>query len=94
MAKANESYQFILVESYIPVRSSGLHGKIHIRPIDGQGYPTEMHVECSKKLSRDYPVGTRFKIKAKITDREGSGDFLYSYFGWPYEVIGHDSGTE
>lgn len=46
-----------------------------------------MHVECSKSLSRDYPEGTVFRIKAKLTDREGSGDFLYSYFGWKYDVV-------
>ena len=46
-----------------------------------------MHVECSKKLSKNYPVGTRFRIQAKLTDREGGGEYLYSYFGWPVEVL-------
>lgn len=87
MAKPNEDYRLVDVESYEPTRASGLHGKIHIRPLQGQGFPTDMHVECSKELSDDYPVGTRFRIKAKLTDREGSGDFLYSYFGWPFEVL-------
>jgi len=87
MAKTNESYVSVTVDSYRPSNTSGLHGKIHIRPCEGQGYPTDMHVECSKALSRNYPVGTRFKICAKLTDREGSGDFLYSYHGWKYEVL-------
>lgn len=38
-------------------------------------------------LSRDYPVGTKFKIRAKLTDREGGGDYLYSHFKWPVEVL-------
>jgi hypothetical protein len=87
MAKPLESYTMVHVESYCPDSTSGLHGKIHIRPCPGQGYPADLHVECSKKLSRNYPVGTRFRIRAKLTDREGSGDFLYSYFNWKYEVL-------
>lgn len=87
MAKPNEQYQTILVESYYAGRLSGRHGEIHVRPRPGQGYPVTMHVECSKSLSRNYPVGTIFKIRAKLTDREGSGDFLYSYFGWKFDVV-------
>ena len=87
MAKPNESYQLVEVKSYRPTSTSGLHGKVHIRPCDDQGYPVSMHVECSKKLSKDYPVGTRFRIRAKLTDREDGGEFLYSYYGWNYEVL-------
>lgn len=87
MAKQDEPYVFVEVESYQSRRTSGLHGKIHIRPCPGQGYPIDMHVECSKKLSKDYPVGSKFKIRAKLTDREGGGDFLYSHFKWEIEVL-------
>lgn len=87
MAKPNEPYQMIEVESYRPKSTIGLHGKVHIRPCAGQGYPENMHVECSKALSRDYPVGSRFRIKAKLTDREGGGEFLYSYHGWKFELL-------
>lgn len=87
MAKPNESYQLVLVESYRPSSTSGLHGGVHIRPSHGQGFPSSMHVECSKSLTRNYPLGTVFRIRAKLTDREGLGDFLYSYFGWTYDVV-------
>ncbi len=87
MAKTNAPYQMVEVESYEPANTSGLHGKVHIRPCSGQGFPTAMHVECSKELSERYPPGTRFRIRAKLTDREGEGDFLYSYYGWKYEVL-------
>jgi hypothetical protein len=87
MAKLLEKYGFVEVESYIPSQTSGLHGKVHIRPRAGQGYPTTMKVECAKKLSNDFPVGTKFRIWAKLTDREGSGDYLYSHFGSNYDVI-------
>ena len=83
-------YRWVEVESYVPGqerRATGIHGRVHIRPCEGQGFPADMHVECSKKLSENYPVGTRFRIRAKVTDREGGREFLYSYFGWKYEVI-------
>lgn len=86
MAKADETYRQVLVESYRPKSTSGLHGAIHIRPLSGQGLATNLQVECSKNLSRDYPVGTRFSIRAKLTDREGGGAYLYSYFRWPVTV--------
>ena len=87
MAKSNEPYRMVFVESYRPKSTSGLHGDVHIRPCAGQEFPTTMHVECSKSLSKNYPVGTVFRIKAKLTDRQGAGDFLYSYFGWEYDVV-------
>lgn len=68
-------------------RTSGLHGKVHVRPLPGQRFPPSLRVECSKKLSRDYPPGTRFRILAKLTDREGGGEFLYSSWRWEYEVL-------
>lgn len=86
MAKATD-YEWVEVESYLPDRTSGLHGKVHIRPVAGQRHRPDLHVECSKRLSTDYPVGTRFRILAKLTDREGGGDYLYSSWRWKYEVL-------
>lgn len=86
MAKDN-SYEKVLVESYMPSCTSGKHGKVHIRPVTGHKYPKTLQVECSKKLSNDYPVGTKFLLNAKLTDRDGGGEYLYSYQGWKVEVI-------
>jgi hypothetical protein len=85
--KTNE-YQHILVESFIPLDTSGRHGSVHIRPLPNQeSFKTSMFVECSKELSIKYPVGTKFNIKAKITRREGGTEFIYSHYSWPYIVI-------
>lgn len=89
MAQANP-YKFVIVESYFPASTAGLHGPVHIRPIEGQEFPTSLHVECSKELSERYPVGTRFRLKAKLTDREGGQPFLYSSWRWNYEVLGKE----
>ena len=86
--KKEHDYDHIIVESYIPTSTSGLHGEIHIRPITDQGeFLKIMHVECSKVLSNDYSVGTRFRIKAKVTQRMGGAKFIYSHYLWPYEVL-------
>ena len=86
MAKVDGTYFSIVVESY---RSStaGPHGYLHVHPVKGERFPTTLRVECSKRLVKDYPIGTRFRIKAKFTDRLGEGEFLYSYYGWAYEVV-------
>lgn len=86
MAMPLEPYQLVLVESYEPESTAGLHGKVHIRPIPGNGFDG-VHVQCSKALSNDYPPGTRFRLKAKLTDRKGGGQFLYSYHGWHVDVL-------
>ena len=91
MAKPSEPYQDVIVESFRE-SGSGLHGDVHIRPVAGQGYPDGIRVECSKSLSYAFPVGTRFKIKAKLTDKEDGTEFLYSYFGWKPEVLRKPTG--
>lgn len=82
MPVARDGYELIEVESFIP----GKTGAAHIRPVAGGPYPTSLRVACSKVLSRKYPVGTRFRIRAKLTDMEGT-PFLYSSFQWKYEVL-------
>lgn len=88
MAKSKEPYVSIVVESYRPASTSGRHGAIHVRPISGQGYSTDLQVECSRALVRNYPVGTRFRIKAKLTDHKGQTEYFYSHYNWHYEVLG------
>ena len=49
------------------------------RPVD----PYTLLTECSRGLFYDYPVGTRFLLKAKLTDNRGSKPFFYTNFNWP-----------
>ncbi len=92
MAKHDEPYLDVIVESYAPASTSGMHGKVHIRPVAGQPFDTSLAVECAKSLTTDYPVGTRFRLRAKLTDREGGGQFLYSSWRWRVEVISKPKG--
>ena len=80
------AYQQVVVETYAATKS-GKSSKIHVRPVEGEIYPVTMDVECSRSMRKNYPVGTRFRIYAKETSREGGKPFLYSHFNWPYEVV-------
>ncbi len=92
MAKPDEPYLHVIVESYFPASTSGKHGRVHLRPVAGQPFDTSLAVECSKSLTTDYPVGTRFRLRAKLTDREGGGQFLYSSWRWRVEVVSKSMG--
>ena len=73
MARQDEPYREVSVESFKPLAMSGLDSSMHIRLVKGQGMLEALHVECSKKLSCNYLVSTKLKIKAKLTDRESGG---------------------
>ncbi len=88
MGKPTEPYNLVWVESYIAEKTSGLHGKVHIRPTVDSGYPTHLRVRCSHALKRDYPVGTKFHLKVKLTDKEGGEEFLHSLHTWaPVAIV-------
>ena len=58
--------------NYYPDSTAGLHRPIHIRPVPGQGFPTHLHVECSKDLvnPKIHPVGTLLSAPGEA-DRSG-----------------------
>lgn len=86
MTKPWSQYRQVVVETYEAVKS-GKSSRIHVRPIPGEAYPTTMDVECSRKMREQFPIGTRFRIYAKETNREGGKPFLYTRYDWPYEVV-------
>ena len=85
MIKRRSDYHEIVVQSVMGKDSQG-RPKRQIRPIIGQLFGSHLNVECSIKLIENYPLGTRFKLKAKLTATKGT-PFLYSYFGWPVTVV-------
>jgi hypothetical protein len=79
-------YKYYAVETFRnPSEQSS--ASVRVRPLPGQGLPTDMRVECSRKMRKSHALRTIFKIQAKITDREGGTTFLYSSHNWPYTVI-------
>ncbi|MER9971185.1 hypothetical protein [Mesorhizobium sp. M0060] len=79
-------YQQVVVETYSGIKP-GKSSRVHVRPIVGQPFPVTMDVECSRTMRKQYPIGTKFRIYAKETNREGGKPFLYSHFDWPFEVV-------
>lgn len=81
-------YEKIIVESFITEQKSGKHGLVHIRPLPGQEpFLETMFVQCSKVLSNEFPVGTKFRIRAKIITPIDREPFVSSHYTWPYEVL-------
>lgn len=80
-------YREVIIETYVGLKTHASQG-IRARPVAGQGFDTSMNVECSTKMRKSHPVGTRFRLMAKLTSRDGGAPFLYSSFRQPYEVVG------
>lgn len=88
----NGPYHIIIVESFYPASTAGLHGPVHIRPAEHQVFPQHLMVECPKVLvnTNRFPVGTKFRLKVKLTNRHGSGEYLYNSYHWKYEVMSEE----
>lgn len=83
----NNHYQYIIVQS-VRCNNGMQHGDIHICPIPGQDpFTPDMFVECPNSMKQDYPVGTRFKIKAKIIHKANGTSFIYTHYTWHFEVL-------
>lgn len=86
------AYRELVVETY---RNYGepSGSSVRVRPVEGQGISTTMSVECSKSMRSAHPLGTKFLIRCKITNREDGSPFLYSSWQWKYKVL-TDAETE
>ena len=87
MAMPEEPYFTLIVETYRE-SGSGLHGDIHVRCVEGQEFPPTFRIRFPKAPRFAHPVGSRFQILAKLSDKEGGNNFLHSNHAWPYTVLG------
>ncbi|QNA89683.1 hypothetical protein G4G28_16580 [Massilia sp. Dwa41.01b] len=64
-------------------------GRLRIAPMPGQAFAPTMRVQCARALSdpEQYPPGTRFLLRAKLTDRLGGTPFLYARHGDAVQVL-------
>lgn len=81
-----DDYREYIIETYHALGEPS-HQKVRARLCAGQGVPTSLKVRCSTPMRKTHPVGTKFKIRAKLTDREGGGEFLHAPYDWPYVVV-------
>jgi hypothetical protein len=81
MARDTWAYREVAVESVIDART----GRLRIQPMAGQAFAPTLPVHCSRKLTDPalYPAGSMFLLNAKLSDRMGGPQFLYSYHGDP-----------
>jgi hypothetical protein len=63
-----------------------------VRPVAGEPVPPNLRVRFPKALRHEHPLGTHFRVYAKLTDREGGGEFVHTNHAWDVEVIGHPKG--
>jgi hypothetical protein len=81
MTRDLSAYREVAVESFDD------RGTVRVRPLVGQAYHPLLRVQCSRALVTDHPLGTRFLVQAKLTDRLGGPPFLYVYHGDPVVVL-------
>lgn len=80
------SYREVIIETFSN-HGESTDAKVRARPVEGQGYDTNMRVECSRSMRKNHPVGTKFKLLAKVSSRQGGKEFLYSPVNAKYKVI-------
>ncbi|MEO6353993.1 MAG: hypothetical protein ABI575_00140 [Oxalobacteraceae bacterium] len=89
MTRDTSAYRQVVVESFTPAVATGKYSLVRIRPIQGQAYSSTLAVQCSGRLTDThiFPLGTKFLLSAKLTDRLGGTPFLYAYHGDPDVVL-------
>lgn len=79
-------YQEVEIETFIQHGESS-RSEIRAKPVAGQGFATSMRVECSKSMRARHPVGTRFRILARLKSKDGGESFLYCHYNAKYIVV-------
>lgn len=85
MARDSWAYREVAVESRLDRAS----GRLRLQPMAGQAFAPSLPVHAARVLTDParYPAGSRFLLNAKLSDRLGGPQFLYSYHGDPVTVL-------
>ena len=62
-------YDNILCESFRDPET----GRRRVRPLSGQGFPTNLVIECSKAIRMAHPVGSKFRTENVLVTRKPGG---------------------
>ena len=85
--KPKEGYEIIVVET-VDGPARGHHGNRRVQNVPDETFPEVMLVRFPKKLRDAHPVGTRFRVYARLVPNEnGETPFLHTNHAWKYEVI-------
>jgi hypothetical protein len=77
--------QIIVQTFYAPGEKS--RSPIRVRPLPGQGFDTNMRVECSKSMREAFPVGQKFCVWIQVKSMLGGPDHLYSSYRDPWNPV-------
>ena len=69
-------YREYIVETFWQVAEPSRR-KIRVRPVPGQGLRLDLRVHCRTDMRERYPVGTQFRVRAKLTTHRDGREFLY-----------------
>lgn len=87
-----DCYRVFAVESCQNTGAS--NAKVRVRPLPGQGVPTSLYVECSRKMRNELSDTTVAILSCKVTNREGGNDFLYAHFTTPYKLVSREEAID
>lgn len=88
MPQRTELQFYVTVESFLPPDLENTKDNIQIRPVSGGHYPPTTRIECSRGLSNDHPLGTKFRITVEeADDQNGLGIYLRAPGHFCYEVV-------
>jgi hypothetical protein len=89
-----EDHQTVEVESFEDPNRSERRGRVFLRPVKDQKFPTSLLLEGNRSLVQDYPVGTRFKVQVSLMKRPGGEQYLFTSWQWDSQVLSQpDPGT-
>lgn len=86
MALPDEPFFKVLVETFDGGKASGRHGRLHVRPVAGQGLDTSLYVERPRAMREDYPANTKFFVTGKMSDRVGGTQYLKCPHQWGFSL--------
>ena len=67
-------------------------GRNRVRPAPDQKFQSALNIECANEI-KELPLGTKIHLNVVLTERQGSKEFLFSSYKWPYEKIVQSSAT-
>jgi hypothetical protein len=76
----------IIVESFY-AHGENSSSSVRVRPLAGQGFSTEMRVECSKAMRSAFPIGQKFCIYVQLKKMLNGPDHLYSSYRDPWNPV-------
>jgi hypothetical protein len=87
MLKPRPGYEIVVVETSTEGPSGGHRSPIRVLNVPDETFPEVMHVRFPTKVREAHPIGTRFRVYARLVDDRDGRSFLHTNHNWPIEVL-------